>query len=103
MHCQGWWEETDQEGDIWMREKKNFVRRVPHHQAMLTHECEICTRVYWDGDNENETPTRECFMSSIPHVFSGEESQFGEMACSVTIPHLGNNQFIPGLKDQVKI
>jgi hypothetical protein len=52
--------------------------------------------------SKNILPTRECFLSSIPHGFSGEENQFGEMACSVTIPPLGDNQFIPGQKGHAK-
>ncbi len=89
VHCQRWWGETDKEGDNWMREKENYVRRVPHHRAFWTHECEICTGVSWDGGHRKDLPTRECFMSSIPHGFSGHVIQIGETACGVTTPLWG--------------
>jgi hypothetical protein len=54
-------------------------------------------------DTKKDLPTRECFMSSIPHGFSGEVNQFGEMACSATTPPLEINQFIHGQKGRVKM
>jgi hypothetical protein len=74
VHCQGWWGETDQEGDNWMREKENYVRRVPYHRAFLTHECEICTGVYWDGGHQKRfAHTGVFFIVNTPWIFRGCE------------------------------
>ena len=47
------------------------------------------------GDTKKDLPTRECFMSSIPHGFSGDVNQFGEMACSATTPPTGERPIQP--------
>ncbi len=87
-----------------MKEKENCVRRFPPSGIFDHTNVKFAPGCTWMGDINKDMPTRECFMSSKPLVFSGEESQFCEMACSVTIPPLGNNQLIPGKKkDQVKI
>ena len=46
------------------------------------------------GDTKKDLSTRECFMSSIPHGFSGDVNQFGEMACSATT-HSGEGPIHP--------
>ncbi len=86
-----------------MREKENCVRRVPHHRAFLTHECEICTGVYWDGGHKKRFAHTGVFYVVNTHGFSGDVNQFGEMACSATTPPLEINQFIPGQKGRVKM
>ncbi len=56
-----------------MREK-DYVRRVPHHRAFLTHECEICTGVYWDGGHLKRFAQRGVFyVVNNPWVFRGRE------------------------------
>ena len=73
--CQGWWGETDVQGEYWMIDKENYIRDTPPGREFLMHECEICTGVCWDGGNSKRfAHTGRFYMINTPWIFRGREA-----------------------------
>jgi hypothetical protein len=52
QNCGNFWFESNQEGSDWMLEKVEYLYGVPHDRAFLSHVCDACTGVYWEGGHE---------------------------------------------------
>ncbi len=52
QNCGVFWFGNNQKGSDWMLEKVHYLYGVPHDRAILSHECEACTGVYWEGGHE---------------------------------------------------
>ncbi len=74
QNCGGLWFESIQEGSNWMLEKVQYLYEVPHDRAFLSHECEACTGVYWEGGHEEiNTHTGTFYKINTPWLFKGRE------------------------------
>ena len=73
--CQGWWGETDVQGEYWMLDKEKYIRDTPPGREFLMHECETCTGVCWDGGNSKRfAHTGRFYMINTPWIFRGREA-----------------------------
>ena len=67
-----------------MLEKVQYLYGVPHDRAFLSHECEACTGVYWEGGHEERnTHSGTFYKVNTPWLFKGREN-FGELDPSAT-------------------
>jgi hypothetical protein len=57
-----------------MLEKVQYLYGVPHDRAFLSHECEACTGVYWEGGHEERNTHLGTFYKiNTPWLFKGRE------------------------------
>ncbi len=57
-----------------MLEKVQYLYGFPHDRAFLSHECEACTGVYWEGGHEERnTHTGTFYKINTPWLFRGRE------------------------------
>ncbi len=47
-----------------MLEKVQYLYGVPHDLAFLSHECEACTGVYWEGGHEERSTHSGTFLQN---------------------------------------
>jgi hypothetical protein len=67
--CKGNWYETNEMGADWMINKVQFLMRKT---GALSHECDACTGVTWDGGHEKRgTETGLYWAGNTPWVFKG--------------------------------
>ena len=67
--CRGNWYETNLEGADWMTKKLQILIR---RTGSLSHECDACTGVTWDGGHERRgTETGLFWAGNTPWIFKG--------------------------------
>ncbi len=72
--CKGNWYETDEFGAYWMINKVQILMRKI---GALSHECDACTGVTWDGGHKKEEQKRVCTGRGTPPGFSRDSQLSG--------------------------
>ncbi len=84
--CKGNWYETDEFGADWMINK---VQDLMRKTGALSHECDACTVVTWDGGHEKRgTETRLYWAGNTHWVFKGFAKEWFQLEKPVRGPSI---------------